>query len=463
MAAAQPRPSGEPGRRIVIRPDAAPPSHPAADAGAGLRRLLAVERDFRRAETRAALMLAFANESARLCEARQAFVLRAGRGGSLQVECVSGLATVERHSPLLRWIEGRVSALPAEEASRPHLLETARDPDPEAAAYPFREAHWTPFPGRPSGGLLLTREVAWTEAEAALAGRLAETAAHALRALGPDRRLRLAIDRRVAFGIGAAALCALALPVPLTVLAPATVTAERPFVIAAPIDGIVGDIAVAPNEAVAEGDAIVRYVDTAQRNALAVAERDVQVAEARLRQLTQGAYTDDKARRELGQARAELALKAAERDFARDTFARTVVRAERAGVAVYADRKEWFGKPVAAGQRILEIADPATVEIRIDLAVADAIALPPGARTRLFLDTDPLHPVEAEVTQVTPIARVTEAGVLAHRVTARIDPGDGAAPRLGAHGTAQIYGPRVPFCFYLLRRPLTWMRQRIGM
>ncbi|GLS43726.1 efflux RND transporter periplasmic adaptor subunit [Methylobacterium brachythecii] len=470
---AAPQPSAPPRRRLLVDPAGEmlarmPIQKPAPveDASAGLRQLLGVEAAFRQAPDRDALGLALVNESAKLVQARQGFLLKQDRIGGLIVERVSGTVQVERNAPLIAFIEATIAAIPETERTTPRLLDLTAQGGEEARSYPFACGLWMPLRDRAGaviGGLLFTRERVFEEAVTALAARLAETGAHAMLALRPPLLPRFDGDiRKPAIGIAGLALLALCFPVSMTVLAPATITAEHPFVVAAPIEGIVEEIAVAPNASVAVGDVVLRYVDTAQRNALSVAEREVQVADARLRSVTQGAYVDERARRDVGQARAELALKSAERDFARDTFGKTQVRAERAGVAVYADRKEWYGKPVAAGLRILEIADPKTVEVRVDLPVADAIALQPDARVRVFLDTDPLSALEARVEQVTPVPRLTDAGVLAHRVVARLSSSSNA-PRLGAHGTAQLYGSTVPFGFYLLRKPLTFLRQKVGL
>ncbi len=471
--AASPLGAEPPRRRLVVDPAGetlarmpTPRPVPVEDASAGLRQLLGIEAAFRQAPDRDALGLALVNESVKLVRARQGFLLEKDRIGGLTVERVNGTIQVERNAPLIAFVEAAVAAIPESERAAPHSLDLAARGGDDARSYPFGHGLWMPLRDRTGaivGGLLFARERTFDEADTALAARLAETGAHALLVLRPPLLPRLSGDlRKPALAVAAIALTALCLPVSMTVLAPAAITAEKPFVVAAPIEGIVEEIAVAPNAPVAVGDVVLRYVDTAQRNALSVAEREVLVADARLRQVTQGAYSDERARRDVGQARAELALKAAERDFARDTFAKTEVRAERAGVAVYADRKDWYGKPVAAGQRILEIADPKTVEVRIDLPVADAIALAPDARVRLFLDADPLGALEARVEQVTPVSRLTDAGILAHRVVARLDP-SAPAPRLGAHGTAQLYGSTVPFGFYLLRKPLTFLRQKIGL
>lgn len=470
MAAPQPKAEAG-GRRVRVNPlggtiPPGPGQVEVDDASAGLRQLLAVEAVFRRASDRDALGIALANECVKLVRARQGFLLRTDRVGGLVVERVSGTIQVERNAPLLAFVEAAVTAIPKAARAAPRSIDLSVLDGEEARTYPFRHGLWVPLldrSGRPVGGLLLTREWAFDEADTALAGRLAETGAHALLALRSPVLPRLSGDlRKSALVMAGLVLAGLAWPVSMTVLAPATITADRPFVVAAPIEGIIEEIAPAPNAPVAVGDLVLRYVDTAQRNALSVAEREVQVADAKLRQVTLGAYAEERARREIGQARAELALKVAERDFARDTFAKTQVRAERAGVAVYADRKEWYGKPVAAGQRILEIADPKTVEIRIDLPVSDAIALAVGGRVRVFLDADPLNALDAQVDQVTPVARMTEAGVLAHRVVAKL-PAGASAPRLGARGTAQLYGSSVPFGFTLFRKPLAFLRQKVGL
>jgi hypothetical protein len=72
-----------------------------------------------------------------------------------------------------------------------------------------------------------------------------------------------------------------------------------------------------------------------------------------------------KGRHDLGIAQAELDLKAAELAYAAELLDRSVIRAERAGIAVYADQRSLLGRPVAPGQRIMEIADPAEIEARI--------------------------------------------------------------------------------------------------
>ncbi len=126
--------------------------------------------------------------------------------------------------------------------------------------------------------------------------RIAETAAHAARVL-PHRTPRRAGSRlRLKLTVGAIliATLAMAIPVPMSALAPMEVAPRNAHVVAAPIDGVIDEILVPPNAMVKTGEPIARYVDTATRNQLHVAERDLAVAETRLRQLQQMAFVDDR-------------------------------------------------------------------------------------------------------------------------------------------------------------------------
>src|SRR5690606_13735122 len=146
-------------------------------------------------------------------------------------------------------------------------------------------------------GMIMSREVPWIEQDSIVAARLAETYAHAWLALVGKRKVLPRL--KVGWLVGALAFAAAiagAIPVPLTVLAPAEVTSVGPRVVAPSMDGVIEDILVAPNQAVSEGEPLLRLASTTLRNELAVAERNVAVAEARLKQVTQSAVTDPRMR-----------------------------------------------------------------------------------------------------------------------------------------------------------------------
>lgn len=110
----------------------------------------------------------------------------------------------------------------------------------------------------------------------------------------------------------------------------------------------------------------------------------------------------------------------------------------------------------------MEVADPDRMQLRIDVPVADAIAVVKGAKVRAFLDSDPLRPAIATVVAASFEARQVEGDALAYRIYASLDDRPGNI-RLGIRGTAQISGDTVLLAYYLFRKPISFMRQRFGL
>lgn len=443
-----------------------------ADNQTALLALLKVEAEVRDASTVRDLILLMANESRKLTRARQIFVVMSGIGKTFEVQGVSSIPVVDRSAPLIIFVERLVqSASKTGVLNAIHVLKMpAPGTDSVADSYPFRELVWMPLKhkaGPLRGGLVLAREQAWSDQDLIIAGRLSAAFAHALQALrGPDRNIARKLLTVSRWHLAAAALVVAALGlvrVPLSALAPAEIVACDPFVVAAPIDGVIEAIAIDPNHAVKRGDLLVKLADTTLRNRYEVAAREVQVAEAKLKQSNQIAFSDPRGMHEIGISRAELGLKIAERDFARELLEKSEIRAQRDGIAMYSDKRDLVGRPVAVGERILEVADANTFEARIELPVADAITLSQGSRVRLFLDSDPLRPWSATVRRADYKAKVGENDIVSFRVVADVVAEEGRhPPRLGVRGTAQVSGDNVALGYYLFRRPITALRQWLG-
>ena len=86
-----------------------------------------------------------------------------------------------------------------------------------------------------------------------------------------------------------------------------------------------------------------------------------------------------------------------------------------------------------------------------------------GARVKIYLDSDPLRPIEAHLLRAGYQAEKTDGSTLAFRLAARADDAQALHQlRIGTRGTAQVYGGKVPLLFYVLRRPITVARQTLG-
>lgn len=456
----------------MSQPVPASGSAAAAASGGPLLTLLQLEKEARHAESAAAFAYVAVNRTRALLPHRQAVLLRRRPDGRWRVEAVSDVAVLDNDAPIVRWVAGIAPDLDSpsgEAAPRPVSAAQVRETERETWVE-FCAPHglWVPLrhpDGTRVGAMLLLRDRPFDEGEAVLAGRLADTYAHAWKATAPRRWSRRASPgRRRLLTAGALAIVAavLAVPVHQSALAPAQVVPREPEVVSAPLDGVIQTFHVRPNQPVEAGAALFSFEDAVLRNALAVAEEELAVAEAELRTATQGAFRDAEGRAGLAVLRSRVDLRQAERAWAAEQLSQVTVAADRAGIAVFHDVADWVGRPVSTGQKVLVIADPDRVELRLHLAVADAISLDPGAPVRLFLDVAPLDPLRAELLHAAYEPELSDEQILGYRVVARLAE-DQPAPRIGLQGTAKIEGPRAPLAVHLFRRPIAAARQFLGL
>lgn len=423
---------------------------------------LALERQARAASTLDQLAYHLVNDAQALFGYRHAALLIAGK-----VRALSGISVVEPNAPFVAFVEQAYSQLQRlgglGETQLVNLAQLGTQQQADWQQLSAGEVLWLPLRDRQRvmfGGLWLAREQPWSEAERALLDPLADSYAHAWLALQPRKPWRLRWPKRRLLLVAAGALGLSLLPIRQSVLAPAEVVPLGGRVVAAPLDGVVKEFLVKPNQSVKAGDLLLRFDATSLQAQADVAERTLGVAEAELKANAQRAFSDAESSARIDLLRARVEQKRAQRDYARELLARSDVRAERDGIAVFADAERWTGKPVQTGERLLEIADPDQAELRIDLAVANVIRLEPDAEVQLFLDSDPLHRHSARLLRTAYEAQALAGGQLAYRLDARfLD----APPRIGLRGVAKLYGERAPLLLYLLRRPLAALRQTVGL
>jgi len=432
-----------------------------------------LEKDARDAASADALLSVMANGTRKLVECRQAVVMIVDAAGRPRVRALSNVPSADRNSPFAQWLETVVAGLPrkneAQIVSRDLLASATTEDDWREWSPP--EGLWLPLApagGKFLGGLWVTREKPWQESEQVLLDHLAGCYAHAWVSLSRRRRwaaLRLPgktrRGRMLLFGLSLTVAGLMALPVRQTVLAPAEVVPARPHVVAAPMEGVIETLAVAPHQAVEAGTVLFTFDDTALTANAELARRELDLARARLVQARQAAFLDPRAKATIEERGREVALGKAKLDHAEDMLSRVAVTAPIAGVAIFADAGDWAGKPVRTGEKVMVVAAAEDVAVRIDLAADDAIALPDAAPVRLFLAVDPVNPVDATVVRISYEAAPMADGTVAFRVDAAF--ADGARPRIGLRGTARIEGGSVPLFLYLFRRPLTAVRQAVGL
>nr|WP_218165434.1 HlyD family efflux transporter periplasmic adaptor subunit [Pseudomonas agarici] len=417
----------------------------------------------RAARTTEQLAYSLVNDGQALFGFRHAALLIAGK-----VRAVTGVSAVEPNAPFVAFVEHAVAQLvklkratPASVVPMAAFSASVREDWQSLSAL---QVFWLPLldhKGEVFGGIWLARDNPWSPSEQVLLAQLGDTYSHAWLALQPRRPWRLRLTRKRQALLGALALLSLLIPVRQSVLAPAEVVPLAGRVVAAPLDGVIAEFLVKPNQVVRSGDLLVRFESTTLKAQADVAQRTLGVAEAELKANAQRAFADAESSSKIDLLAARVEQKRAERDYASELLKRSEVRAERDGIAVFADAERWTGKPIQTGERLMEIADPTQAELRIELAVGDAIVLAPDAEVALFLDSDPLQRYPAKLERVAYEAQSTAAGQLAYRLDASFI--DTPVPRIGLRGTAKIFGQRAPLALYLLRRPLAGLRQSVGL
>ena len=434
--------------------------------------LVKLEAQLRQVRTFQELTYFIANEFRLFTRAQQVFVVRRLDSGFLKIESVSALTFVDDAAPLIIEMQNALSIVGTKYGLSAHREIDVSSPDSPCAYltqnYPLSNLLWVPFldlRGQVLGGMVLARIDPWSDPDIAIAEHLAGAAAFAWLAIKPKdwpNPVRLLSSRRNQLIAASLLVLASIFPVSMSALAPIEVGPKGAAIVTAGVDGVVETVDIDPNTVVTAGQPLVRISDTVWRNRYEIAEREVVVAQSQQKKAAQLAFIDVKGRHELAVAQSELELKLAERDYAREMLQRTIVMAQKPGVAFFADKRDLIGRPIAAGEKLMEIVDPESYQFNIDLPVSDAIVLKPGARVKVFLDSDPLHPIEATLVRSDYKARVKDNQILAFRLVA--EPADTTSQklRLGVRGTAEVYSDKAPLLMYVLRKPLAAARQYLG-
>ena len=440
----------------------------------GLGLFLSLEKRVRHAQTLAELAFIITNETIELFQYRQAVLWRVVNAKKVKVHGVSGANTPEANAPYIQWLNSMLGEQLRQNAPDKARVVTEAD---IATTHKNGWRQWsvgnglwlplTTADGNFSSGLWLVREEKWRVQELALLTQLADAYAHAWRGFegggGIFSRARKRYKKWLLTLIipGIIALLAL-LPVHISVLAPAQITAINPLVTSPPMEGVIEKFYITPNTPVKKGDPLFSLETTSITNRLQLAQKVLEIAQVEYRQTRQRAFIDSSKKADLQQLKAHIQEKETELAYLSALLEKTTVRAVDDGVAVFGDANDWLGRPVAVGEKVLTITNPEDSEVTMQLPVADAINLQKGAEVLLFLNISPAQPLKATLYHSDYEAQVSSEGILAFRLKASFAQERVGNRRIGLRGVAKIYGQQVALYYYLLRKPLAALRQMGG-
>jgi multidrug resistance efflux pump len=433
--------------------------------------LLEFERRIQSATSDREVVFRAVNDGSQVLRFDQAVLWRLDLFSRPTIAAASGLADVSVDSPYQQWLVRLIQATTPEPFDASKTLALGELPEAIVAdGSEWCPAHLQHCPlrgpnGARLGGILFFRAQPFTEAEHAAAEWIARSTGYGLWAWRSERhRARgwlKGVNWKILAAAGALLGLTLLIPVRLSALAPAEITPLRPIPVTSPQDAVVREIVVKPNQIVKADELLAVLDDTALRNRLELAAKALDVARADLQRATFKSFSDDASRLELQVLNARMQEKQAEASYLTELLDKSKLLAPQGGVAIFSSQDDWRGRPVQVGERVMLIADPSLIDVTIYLPPDDAVELEPGAKVELLLHVDPLSPLDAKIERASYEATPAPDGSLAYVIRAQLLPGQGL-PRIGLRGTAKVYAGRVSLGYYLLRKPLAFVRRSLG-
>lgn len=447
--------------------------------------LLDLSRRVRHAENGLALQFILVNQTHEIVNYLIAALWIEGEGIVMQ----SGVSEVEKHAPFIMWLSELGEHLSHTQDKvtniEPSML-SAEDVDEWESHLP-PEALWLPIlSNEKKAGLIICREESWTDQEIKLLNEWVDIWGHAwkkmhamslpgeLNQIGQSIKSWMTLSddkdenfisslwnnkRRRLFII---IFIVLFIPIKLSVLAPAEIISSKPAIIRVPIEGVIDEFFVKPNQKVIEGQPLFKLDLTSLKSRLQIAQQETQVASTEYRQGTLKSLSDPKSRTQLASQEGKATEKKLETEYIKDLLEKAQIKSPSDGIVIFDDPSDWIGKPVAAGERVMIIANEYDIEIEAWLSINNAIELPQNAKVTFYLNTSPLSPIEGVVKSIGYEAMQRPDSTYAYRLRAEVT-SKNLNQRIGLKGTAKISGRYVPLAYWIFRKPLALGRQFLGL
>ena len=435
--------------------------------------LLELGHRARAARSNAELRFLLVNDSRLLVPYRQACLWLDNDG----VAALSGVVETDRNTPYAQWLHEVCRFFHAKQSVQLQRIGPTQLPPELASSWsewlgPY--AVWVPLSQDAKtpascGGLILSGAQLIEEQRIPLLAEWSHIWLHASQALQAGQHgfwrkpavSRAAVrnwwQKKPAWIIGG--LIALgAVPVHMSVLAPGELVAAQPVVLRAPLDGVIDQIHVQPNQVVRKGERLFGLDEAQISSRLEVAQQALLTAEAEYRQSAQLALGDARSKAQLAVLVGRIGEKRAEVQYLSDQRERSRVLAPEDGMVLFDSPTEWLGKPVQTGERVMRIARPDEVEVEAWVPIGDAIPLTQASTVKLYLAANPMASLEGKLRYMAYDASARPDGSYAYRVRAAM-PFNREEARIGLKGTAKLQGDWVPLVYWVLRKPWAVLRQ----
>ena len=267
--------------------------------------------------------------------------------------------------------------------------------------------------------------------------------------------------QRLSWMIAAVILGLSFIRLPLRIVAPCEVAPLDPWVVTAPLEGIIKSIHIKPGQEVAENDPLYYYDEEAPLQDLKVAQKQVEIIQSELARIVAGGVKDDRALEEMAELDIRLKKARVDLDYAEYRASLLVGKASTPGVAILENPDNWRGKPVKIGERIMVIANPKSSKVKIWIPEGDNVYFDLSHPVKIILNSYPEQTLEAKISYISDETLITDLGISSFLAEAHWIELNKRV-QLGEKGSAILYGENVSLMYYILRKPIRSVRTFFG-
>lgn len=445
----------------------------------GLATLLVLDEEIRKLTNIREFGFFSTNETHRLVPYHTAYLWQLKDLIGTHIVAQSGTAEIDLHAPTNRWVHhaiNRIRRSPLEKEI--HQLEYESfnkgideiQPHAPDLEWPEVLPHyllWCPFLSKSkevTGGLVFFRETAFSETEVKMLHWLIESFQYTWLILVQPKKLpslELLKEKRYLTGVSIIIACILLFPTRLAVFGDGTVIPNKmQMLVNAPLQGVIHSFNVKPGDYVKAGQLLLTLDKTDLAAAVEVSKKDFLLTEAKLRTAINTGFDHKEGRLEIPIIQAQLAIDKANLDYANEMLEKADIKSPISGIVIFESKEDWVGQPVQTGERILVVADPNQVELKIIIPVTNSMDLKVGDPGEFFMYGQFVS-IPISIKTLGYNAKLMPNKVLSYNFTADFKK-QKSLPQIGAQGTVKIYSHYVPLIYYFLRRPIQAIRGTIG-
>jgi hypothetical protein len=437
----------------------------------GLATLLVLGDEIRKLANLREFAFFSTNETHRLISYHTAYLWQKKEFVGTTLVMQSGTAEIDLHAPSNQWIKFCINKISGSTSSDKIHQITSKEGELGELTGTWPEELpdyllWCPFfnkPGELTGGLILFRDQLFSDGEIKMLSWLVSSYQYTWAALTKPaiastwHKLK---TKPHFIALSIIIVTIIFFPVHLSVLGTGTVIPKSPVLINSPMQGIIQSIAVDPGSPIKQGELLFSMDKTDLQASADVSEKDLLLTQTKLRAVIAEGFTNKDSNAEVPILQAQIAIDQAHFNYTNQLLAKADVTSPIQGVVIFDSKDDWMGQPVRTGEKILVVADPHLVALKINVPVTDMIKLEKGYEGSFFLYGH-LNPLPVRINTLGYNAKLMPNRILGYQLQADFVVSSDT-PQIGSQGTVKIYGQYVPLVYYLIRRPLQTMRQTLG-